>query len=87
MRNVSIRFSKNLAKQKRENIKKLEYIVMDFESKSEKYSCYTEKQFEDAKNELDKIVQEQTRGFILRSKCQWYEECEKSTFFFLIWRK
>ena len=83
VRNVSIRFSKNLAKQKRENIRKLEHIVTDFESKSEKYSCFTEKQFEDAKDELDKIIQEKTRGFILRSKCQWYEEGEKSTKFFL----
>ena len=74
-------FSKNLAKQKIENVKKLEHIVTDFESKSERYSCYTEKQFDDAKDELDKIIQEKTRGFILRWKCQWYEEGEKSTNF------
>ena len=72
-------FSKNLAKQKIENVKKLEQIVTDFESKSERYSCYTEKQFDDAKDELDKIIQEKTRGFILRWKCQWYEEGENST--------
>ena len=55
-------FSKNLAKQKIENVKKLEHLVTDFESKSERYSCYTEKQFDDAKDELDKIIQEEKKG-------------------------
>lgn len=36
-----------------------------------------------AKEELDEEVEEETRGYIIRSKATWYEEGEKSNKFFL----
>ena len=83
IRDFSIGSSKKIAKQNREKTALLEEIVSDFESKTEFFSTYTEDEFLQAKNELELIYENKTKGYILRSKCQWYEEGEKSSKYFL----
>ena len=66
IRDFSIGFSKKIAKQNREKTALLEEIVSDFESKSELFSTYTEDEFLQAKNELELIYENKTKGYILR---------------------
>ena len=47
-------------------------------------NCNTYRQDIDlVKEEIDKIIEEETRGSIIRSRARWYEEGEKSTKYFL----
>ena len=58
IRDLAIRFSKDLAKKKREKIKVLENIIIDYESRSDLFSNVTEVEFMGAKNEMDSINEE-----------------------------
>ena len=40
--------------------------------------------YNNIKNYLDAIYNHITEGIRIRSKCNWYEQGEKSTYFFLI---
>ena len=44
-------------------------------------------QLETAKAELDELYNYITEGSILRSKVRWFERGEKSSRYFLAWRK
>ena len=44
-------------------------------------------EYDNAKNELEKLYDYITNGIILRSKAHWYEEGEKNTKFFFVFRK
>ena len=83
VRKFSINFSKRLAKERRETVSHLEKTVTNFETKPSHESETTEIQYIAAKNELENINNRKTEGYILRSKCQWYEAGEKSSKFFL----
>ena len=73
-------FSKNNARQ--QNIQKNhhENIVKKFETTEDKSS---EDIYLQSKLFLDNLIEERTKGAILRSKSQWYEKGEKSSKFFL----
>ena len=61
----------------------MDKIVNDFETKGESVSIVGEELYQKSKNELEELHNLITEGYILRSKCQWYEEGEKSNKFFL----
>ena len=82
IRCFSIKFSKKLAKEKRIQKLTVENVVKDYESKGGD-SVYGQNEYITAKNELDVIMENETKGFILRSKCLSYEQGEKSTKYFL----
>ena len=42
-----------------------------------------EEKLEICKNELEKIIEQRTKGAIIRSKIRWYNEGEKNTKYFL----
>ena len=81
MRDFSIGFSKNKAKQKRQKLSILENELKNLEqnlSNEEmlhKYSTY--------QNEINEIYEDISNGIKIRSKCEWYEFGEKSNKFFL----
>ena len=77
----TIKFSKDLAKAKKskqyspENKLKLLASNLNWDINSVEYiNC---------KNQLEEIYDDIAEGIKVRSKCQWYEEGEKSTKFFL----
>ena len=80
MRKFCMDFSKNNARQ--QNIQKNhhENIVKKFETTEDKSS---EDIYLQSKLFLDNLIEERTKGAILRSKSQWYEKGEKSSKFFL----
>ena len=84
-RKLSINFSKKLAKEKREKKQKIENIVQAFETKPEIESGITENIYLASKIELETLHDQikNKKGHILRAKCQWYEDGEKSTKYFL----
>ena len=64
----------------------LEKKVCDFEKQvveTKGNSESTVAEYENAKNELEKLYDYITNGIILRSKAHWYEEGEKNTKYFL----
>merc|ERR1712015_50922 len=76
-------YSKKVAREKRILINLNEEIFKDFEIKPRNEDSISEEEYESAKQEIEKFHSEKTKGYILRSKCQIYEEGEKSTKFFL----
>ena len=62
-------------------------LKLKHEDVVKKYETSTDKPSEHEYNEsclyLDTLIDERTKGAILRSKCDWYENSEKSTNFFL----
>ena len=82
IRKHTMKFSKNVAKEKRERKSLHENIVKKYKTMGEPHSI-TGEQYQNSKNELERIYNDLTEGYILRSKCKWYEEGEKSTQFFL----
>ena len=64
----------------------LEKKVCDFEKQVVETKGNSESivaEYENAKNELEKLYDYITNGIILRSKAHWYEEGEKNTKYFL----
>lgn len=84
IRCFSISFSKTKCKSTKQRIKMLESKVSEME-KSLKASDSSEhvKQLLDYKSELNTYYKHITKGIIIRSKTQWYEDGEKSTKYFL----
>ena len=80
IREFSITFSKNKAKERKLRKIALEKIITDFECKPN-YTSLDE--YQNAKSEYDMIQTQILDGQILRSKCQFYESGEKPTKFFL----
>ena len=72
-----MRFSKKVAKEKRERKNTHEKNVRTYETTGEPHGI-TDEQYQNSKNELEKMHNELTEGYILRSKCKWYEDGEKS---------
>ena len=81
IRNFCIKFSKVLAKERREKTEKLENIIKTFETNSDPF--ITSEQYLAAKLEFESILNERTTGQILRSKIRVYESNEKSSKYFL----
>ena len=46
-----------------------------------------EEKLEQCKNEVEKIIEYQTKGTIIRTKSRWYNESEKYTKYFLTLEK
>ena len=57
-----------------------EQVIIRYESTDNKPS---EREYIESKQFLENLIQERTKGAILRSKCQWYEDGEKSSKFFM----
>ena len=81
IRKFSIRYSKVLAKEKRKRQHKLE---SKFEILEKYLSCDKNiEEYHKCKADLDEIYDNIAEGVKIRSNCQWYEENEKSTKYFL----
>ena len=76
-------FSKKVARDKKRLLISNEKITRDFEIKPRNEHSISEEEYNRAKQEIEKLHSEKTKGYILRSKCQIFEEGEKSTKFFL----
>ena len=83
IRSFTIKYSIKVAREKRTVLELNEKITKNFETMPRNEHSISEEEYERAKQEIEKIHSEKTRGYILRSKCQIYEEGEKSTKFFL----
>ena len=59
-----------------------ETLITNFETKTRDEHTINEEMYKKAKQDTELYYWEKTQGSILRSKCQIYEEGEKSTFFF-----
>jgi len=60
-----------------------ETLITNFETKTRDEHTINEEMYKKAKQDTELYYWEKTQGSILRSKCQIYEEGEKSTKFFL----
>ena len=81
IRKFTIKFSKSLAQDRRKkkvNLEKKLSILENDLNNNRNLQLYNE-----CKKELDEIYENITEGIRVRSRCQWYEEGEKSTKFFL----
>ena len=81
IRKYTIQYSKKHSKDQKKRKNELENILKDLEQNldcEEKIYSYNE-----YKRELDVILDNISEGIKIRSKCQWYEEGEKSNKFFL----
>ncbi len=83
IRHFTSKFSKKIAREKRENQLKWENIVKSFETLPTSEHNHGEREYLEAKDSLENLQNVKTAGYILRSKIKWYEEGEKSTKFFL----
>ena len=81
MRKFSIKFSHNLSSNSKREKNRHELTVKNFESDPE--SNISETEYDNSKLWLDNFYEEYTKGVILRSKSDWYEQGEKSTKYFL----
>ena len=64
-------------------LEKNEKITIEFESKPRDEHSISEVEYNQAKQGIELYHMEKAKGYILRSKCEIYEEGEKSTKFFL----
>ena len=77
IRKFSIRYSKVIAKEKRKKQHELESKLKILEKS---LSCDKNiEEYHKCKADLDEIYDNIAEGVKIRSKCQWYEESEKST--------
>ena len=87
VKNISIQFSREKAKKKRDDIANLSAEITNLE---ERYDSLNETQLEllkDNKHALDILLAENIHGVIFRSRCKWYEEGEKNTKYFYLLEK
>jgi hypothetical protein len=84
IRKFTIKYSKSRAKERRLKYAQLEKGIREIEKIKDwdKDQSLLEK-FDILKGELNEYSNYVTEGIILRSKCKWYEEGEKSTKYFL----
>ena len=84
IRKYTIKFSKELAKNTNKTIDDLETKLKHYE----KHENYVDNiDYKVSKQQLDEIYEKKALGIKIRSKCNWYEPSEKSTNFFLKFRK
>ena len=81
IRKFAIKFSKNLAKEKKIERCKLEQKLKFLENNPS--STLNLDEYYKTKDDLELIYDNIAEGVKVRSKCQWYENGEKSTKFFL----
>lgn len=84
IRQMTIKYSKERAREKRERVSKIEKILRTCEENCSK--CPSNENFEQLevlKIEYDNIYEDLAKGAIIRSKATWYEKGEKSNKYFL----
>ena len=85
VRRFTIKYTKHVAKEKQRQRKtNLENQLKKLERKLDEDNL---SKYDSVKNELDKIYNHIAEGTRIRSKCDWYEHCEKSTKIFFEFRK
>ncbi len=83
IRQISIKYSKEGARKKREKISQIENLLRTFEENySNSPSNEHFEQLETLKTEYDKRYEDIEKGAIIRSKATWYEKREKNNNFF-----
>ena len=84
IRGFSVNYSAKKKKSKINIIQVLEKRLQRLENiLTETWSAEVEQQVNQVKEELDKYLEDKTKGAMIRSRCRWYEEGEKSTKYFL----
>ena len=84
IRQMSIKYGKERAREKREKVSKIENLLRTCEENCSK--CPSNENFEQLeilKIEYDNIYEDLAKGAIIRSKATWYEKGEKSNKYFL----
>ena len=81
IRKFSIKYSKDRSKLKKIDKQYHENIVQTFESNPD--GSILQEEYQNSKSWLDTWYDDTTKGAILRSKAEWYENGEKSSKFFL----
>ena len=79
IRNFTIRFSKDKARAAREHVKNLEESLKGLKLDSE----IDKNIYNNLTAQLEKHYEWVTDGIIVRSRCQWYEEGERNSKYFL----
>ena len=82
IRKFTMMYSKKVAREKKRLLEKNEKITTEFESKPRDEHSISEVEYNRAKQGIELYHMEKAKGYILRSKCEIYEEGEKSTKFF-----
>ena len=83
-RGRSIEYSSRKKKQKKNKIRELEEIICDLQkTASVVINQEVHAKLEKAKSDLDKEIEQITRGNIIRSRARWCEEGERSSNYFL----
>ena len=80
VRKFTIKYTKHVAKEKRQQRTNLENQLRKLEGKLDEDNL---SKYNSVKNGLDEIYDHIAEGTRIRSKCDWYEHGEKSTTFFL----
>ena len=80
-RKFTMQYSKEKARATRATVKLLEEQINDFETNA--LSSISSESYSEAKHQFEEIKNEKAIGQILRSKCSFYEDGEKSSKFFL----
>ena len=84
IRGFALRFASRKKKSKINIMQVLEKRINFLENVlKDNYSDETELQLMQVRDELNKYIEEKTKGAMIRSKCRWYEDGEKSTKYFL----
>ena len=84
IRQFSIKYSKEKAREKRERVSKIEKMLQTCEEQCSQ--CPSDENFEQLENlqiEYDDIYEDLAKGAIIRSKATWYEKGERSYKYFL----
>ena len=81
IRKFTIRYTKGLAKERKQKILNLESELKKLENSLGDANNLG--QYNSIKNELEAIYDHVSEGIRIRSKCDWYEYDKKSTKFFL----
>ena len=84
IRQFSIKYSKEKAREKRERVSKIESMLQTCEEQCSK--CPSDENFEQLENlqiEYDDIYEDLAKGAIIRSKATWYEKGERGNKYFL----
>ena len=74
---------KKKAKARREEVNKLEKTISEYENTIIHDHSNASVEYAEAKQRFEEINDEKAVGSILRSRCSWYEDGEKSSKFFL----
>ena len=81
IRKLTIEYTKRKAKERRKQQVYLESELKKLENNLK--NCENLRKYKSLKNDLELIYNHIAEGVRLRSKCDWYEQGEKSTKFFL----